>query len=70
MFCHKCGIKSLEDAAFCQKCGEKLIVENSIQQKPLAEVDNSEIEILSKSMFVVLIRCIGLIIFGLVIGAI
>jgi len=32
MFCHKCGNKSLEDAAFCQKCGEKLVVEDTPQQ--------------------------------------
>ena len=28
MFCHKCGIQSIEDAEFCQHCGSKLIVED------------------------------------------
>ena|GEM_PF-5241208 len=32
MFCHKCGSKSLEDAAFCQECGTKLIIEETSQQ--------------------------------------
>jgi hypothetical protein len=33
MFCHKCGTKSLEDAAFCLKCGEKLIFEETHPQQ-------------------------------------
>lgn len=32
MFCHKCGTKASEGAAFCPKCGAKLIVEHTTQQ--------------------------------------
>lgn len=32
MFCHKCGSKSPEGAAFCQKCGTKLIQDGAATQ--------------------------------------
>ena len=35
MFCHKCGSKSLDAAAFCPKCGTKLIKDEGTQVKPV-----------------------------------
>lgn len=32
MFCHKCGHKSIDGAAFCQKCGAKMIKDQSEAQ--------------------------------------
>ena len=34
MFCHKCGIKNAEDAAFCHKCGANIA---GIQTAPTGE---------------------------------
>ena len=34
MFCHKCGNKALEGAAFCPNCGTKLIRDEAVGQEP------------------------------------
>ena len=38
MFCHKCGNRAVDGAAFCNKCGTKLITNDVTQQPPNAPI--------------------------------
>lgn len=43
MFCHKCGIKLSDNAAFCQKCGEKIISNEGEGKQQVADKDTAAI---------------------------
>lgn len=49
MFCHNCGNKALDGAAFCQKCGAKLIVDRTAQQSDMSAAGGKALDLQSEA---------------------